>query len=74
MRIKYMINNIAFKHIDLRDYDNIIIDIINEIAPNKNPIVNKKYFITDRLTKLELFMVSRALENSDEFKSLVSTW
>ena len=47
--------------VDLRDYKDIIIDTINEIAPNKNPIVEKEYFSTDVLTHSEAVKIGFAL-------------
>ena len=37
------------KNVDLRDYSQTIIDIINKIAPNKNPVVEEHSFSTDVL-------------------------
>ena len=35
--------------VDLRNYEDLIIDTINEVVPNKNPIVQSDYFSTHRL-------------------------
>ena len=47
--------------VDLRDYKDIILGVINKIAPNKNPIIEKGYFSTDRLTQSEAVRIGLAL-------------
>lgn len=49
------------KNVDLRDYEDIILDVINEIAPNKNPKVEEHSFSTDRLTQSEAVRIGLAL-------------
>lgn len=49
------------KEIDLKDYEEIIIDTINEVVPNKNPIVTEGYFATDPLTQGEAVRLGLAL-------------
>ena len=49
------------KAIDLRDYEDIIIDTINKVIPNKNPKVEEHFFSTDRLTQSEAVRLGLAL-------------
>ena len=56
--------------VDLRDYEDLIIDTINEIAPNKNPVVEKEYFSTDVLTHSEAVKIGFALAEKPEIAKL----
>lgn len=47
--------------VDLRDYSQIIIDTINKVAPNKNPVVEEHSFSTDVLTHSEAIKIGLAL-------------
>ena len=58
------------KTIDLRDYEDIIIDTINEIAPGKNPVVAKEFFSTDELTHSESIRIGFALAEKPEIAKL----
>lgn len=49
------------KTIDLRDYEDIILTVVNNIAPNKNPRVDKYSFSTDVLTQSEAVRIGLAL-------------
>ena len=49
------------KNVDLRDYEDIILDVINEIAPNKNPKVEEHSFSSDPLTQSQAVRLGLAL-------------
>lgn len=51
--------------VDLRNYEELIIDTINEIAPGKNPVVEKDHFSTDVLTHSEAVKIGFALAETD---------
>ena len=57
-----------YKDIDLRQYEQIIIDTINSIAPGKYPEVNKDSFSTDELTHSQAVQLGQALSQLDELK------
>lgn len=59
--------------VDLRNYSQTIIDIINKIAPNKNPVVEKHSFSTDVLTQRESVKIGIALAEIPEIAKL-GTW
>ena len=61
------------KNVDLRDYSQTIIDIINKIAPNKNPVVEEHSFSTDVLTQSESVRIGFALAQNPEIAKL-GTW
>ena len=54
------------KNVDLRDYSQTIIDIINKIAPNKNPLVEQYSFSTDELTQSQSVRIGVALAEIPE--------
>ena len=56
--------------VDLRDYEDIIIDTINEIAPNKNPDVQCDHFSTDILTHSQAIRLGLALAEKPEIAKL----
>ena len=56
--------------VDLRNYSQTIIDTINKIAPNKNPIVNQHSFSTDPLTHSEAVKIGFALAEIPEIAEL----
>ena len=58
------------KNVDLRDYSQTIIDIINKIAPNKNPVVEEHSFSTDVLTQSESVRIGFALAQNPEIAKL----
>ena len=49
------------KNIDLRDYKDIISEVVNKIAPNKNLKIEKGSFSTDKLTQSESVRIGLAL-------------
>ena len=61
------------KNVDLRNYSQTIIDIINKIAPNKNPVVEEHSFSTDVLTQRESVKIGIALAEIPEIAKL-GTW
>ena len=48
-------------NIDLRDYEKLIIDTINEVAPGKNPVVTKNHFTSDLMTRGQVIRLGLAL-------------
>ncbi len=57
-------------NVDLRNYSQTIIDTINKIAPNKNPIVSQYSFSTDVLTHSEAVKIGFALAEIPEIAKL----
>lgn len=55
------------KNVNLKDYEDIIINTINSIAPNKNPKVEKDSFSTDVLTQGEAVKIGLALSAIPKF-------
>lgn len=53
--------DITHRNVDLRQYEQLIIDTINETVPNKNPKVYRDSFSTDQLTQGEAVRLGRAL-------------
>ena len=67
-RRKCKLADSKFNKIDLRKYEQIIIDTINSTVPNKNPKVFKDYYSTDLLNQSEAVLIGRALAKVDELK------
>lgn len=57
-------------NVDLRNYSQAIIDTINKIAPNKNPIVYQHSFSTDPLTHSQSVKLGFALAEIPEIAKL----
>lgn len=57
-----------YKDVDLRQFENIIMQTINATVKDKHPKVFKSYFSTDVLTQSEAVSVGRALAKIDELK------
>lgn len=57
-------------NVDLRNYSKTIIDTINKIAPNKNPIVYQHSFSTDPLTHSQSVKLGFALAEIPEIAKL----
>ncbi len=55
--------------IDLRRFEDIILQTINETVANKHPQVFKDYFSTDELTQSEAVALGRALAKLDDLKA-----
>lgn len=49
------------KNVDLRNYKDIISEVVNKIAPNKNLKIEKGSFSTDKLTQSESVRIGLAL-------------
>ena len=60
-RRKCKLANTDKRDIDLKEYEQIIIDTINATVPNKNTKVFSEYFSTDILTQSEAVVIGRAL-------------
>ena len=60
-RRKCRIANSEYQNIDLRVYEQNIVDTINQTVPGKNPKVFRHYFSTDVLTQSEAVLIGRAL-------------
>ena len=56
------------RDVDLRKYEQIIINTVNMTVANKNPKVYQDYFSTDPLTQTEAVMLGRALSKLPELK------
>lgn len=69
-RICKLTNKSQRNNVDLRNYSQLIIDTINKIAPNKNPIVNQHSFSTDPLTHSEAVKLGFALAMIPEISKL----
>lgn len=61
LRRKCRLSNADHSHIDLRGFEEEIINTINDTIPNKNPKVFKSYFSTDELNQSEAVAIGRAL-------------
>lgn len=66
MRRKCKLANKDFADVDLKNFEQIIIDTINSTVPGKNPKVYKDYFSTDSLTQSESVAIGRALSKVAE--------
>lgn len=67
-RRKCKLVNAAYAEVDLRQYEKVIIDAINEAVPDKHPKVFQNYFSTDPLSQSEAVRVGRALAKLPELK------
>ncbi|MBR5571340.1 MAG: hypothetical protein IKV99_01690 [Oscillospiraceae bacterium] len=67
-RRKYRLVNSAYEGVDLRQYEQLIVEAVNRIAPGKNPKVFKGYFSTDLLSQGEAVSLGRELSKLDELK------
>lgn len=73
VRRKCRLSDAEHRDVDLRQYEQLIIDTINQTVPNKNPQVSEHYFYTDLLTQSEAVAVGRALSKLDELKQYGKT-
>ena len=74
IRRKCKLVNNAFKDkVDLRNYEQIIIQTIEETVAGKNPKVYKEYFSTDNLTQSESIAIGRALSKIPELYAFGKT-
>ena len=56
------------KDVDLREYEQEILTIIEETVPNKNQVVYKDRFVTDGLTHGQAIAIGRALAKQSSLK------
>ena len=68
-RRKYRLANSDYSHVNLKDYEQIIIDTINKAVPNKNPEVYCNCFLTDELNHSEAVSMGRALSKIEELSA-----
>ena len=57
-----------YKNVDLRQYEQIIIDTINATVPGKHPAVSSDSFSTDGLTHSQAVRLGQALSRLDVLK------
>ena len=72
-RRKCKLANSEYKDIDLRVYEDVIIETINNAVHDKNPVVCKEYFYTDVLTQSEAVSLGRALAKIQGLKEMGKT-
>lgn len=73
---KYKLSNKS-QNVDLRLYQDEIVDTINEAVPGKNPKVYADHFTTDQPTQGEAVRIGRALSRSNDleaFGKIVTTF
>ena len=70
-RRRYRLASSEFSDVDLHDYEDLIIDTINNTVPNKNPKVFKDHYSTDILSHSEAVAIGRALSKVPELQSFV---
>jgi hypothetical protein len=68
-RRKYRLANSEYSDVKLTEYEQIIIDTINQAVPGKNPKVFDRYFSTDELTQSEAVSMGRALSKIEELSA-----
>lgn len=61
------------QNVDLRQYQDEIVDTINEAVPGKHPKVYADHFTTDQLTHSEAVRIGRALSKSDNLAAFGKT-
>ena len=61
------------QNVDLRQYQDEIVDTINEAVPDKHPKVYKDHYTTDQLTHSEAVRIGRALSKSDNLAAFGKT-
>lgn len=67
-RRKYKLADKTHKDIDLRQYEQLIVDTVNQVIQNKNPRVYKEYFSTYPLSQSEAVLLGKALAKIDKLK------
>ena len=67
-RRKCRLVNTAYSNVDLRQFEQLIIDTVEHIVPGKNPKVFHDYFSTDPLTQGEAVALGRELSKLPELK------
>lgn len=69
MRRKYKLTNKNYADVDLRSFEQIILNTINQTVPGKNPKVFETYFSTDVLNQSESVAIGRALAKITELSA-----
>ena len=64
MRRMFRLSDASHKDIDLREYEDEILEIADRIIPGKNPKVYQNYFMTDELTQGESLFGERIIQKS----------
>ena len=68
MRRMFRLSDASHKDIDLREYEDEILDIAYRIIPEKNPKVYQTHFMTDELTQGDRVRLGRELSKSSRLK------
>ena len=63
---KYRLSDTS-QDVDLRQYEDEIIDTINDTVPGKHPKVYADHFTTDQLTHSEAVRIGRALSKNSNW-------
>ena len=69
-RRKFKLANAEFRNTNLKNYEQIIIDTINQTVPGKDPKVFEDYFSTNVLSQSEAVSIGRALAKIEELSAL----
>jgi len=69
---KYKLSD-SSQNVDLCQYQDEIVDTINEAVPGKHPKVYADHFTTDQLTHSEAVRIGRALSKSDNLAAFGKT-
>jgi len=67
-RRKCRLVNSEYNNIDLRQFEQIIKETVENVVPNKNPKVFKEYFSTDPLNQGEAVALGRELSKIPQLK------
>ena len=65
-RRKCKLANTENRNVNLKAYEQLIIDTVNNTVPDKHPKVFEDYFSTDMLTQSEAVALGRALSKIEE--------
>ena len=68
-RRKFKLANADFRDTNLKKYEQIIIDTINQTVPGKDPKVFENYFSTKALNQSEAVKLGRALAKIGELSA-----
>ena len=69
---KYRLSDTS-QDVDLLQYEDEIISIINEAVPGKHPTVYDDYFTTDQLSHSEAVRIGRALSKNNNLAAFGKT-
>ena len=69
-RRKFKLANVEFRNTNLKNYEQIIIDTINQTVPRKDPKIFEDYFSTNVLSQSEAVSIGRALAKIDKLCAL----